>query len=164
MPKSKDKKAQVVSRYSSGGAVFRKVQEVQQVQKVQNATEWLLINPRDTDRWQLPKGTIDPGEKSQVTAVREVFEETGVKAEIIEKLETIRYFFTGDGERIFKSVVFYLMKSQGEEPKIEEQWAHEIAEAKWFAFEVALEKLTYKDEKALLKKAQEKVGKVSQVA
>lgn len=151
MGKSKDKKEKkfVTSRYSSGGAVFR---------TKNNSFEWILINPKDTDKWQLPKGTIDPGEKSQVTAVREVFEETGVKAEIIEKLETIRYFFTGDGQRIFKSVVFYLMKSDGGETKIEEIWAHEIAEARWFPFEEALEKLTYNSEKEILKKAQEKVN------
>lgn len=153
MRKDQDKKEKIVttSRYSSGGAVFR---------TRNNSFEWLLINPRDTDRWQLPKGTIDPGEKSQVTAVREVFEETGVKGEIIEKLETIRYFFAADGGKIFKSVVFYLMKSQGEEPKVEEEWSHEVTEAKWFPFEEALETLTYKSEKAILKKAQEKVGRV----
>ena len=150
MPKSKNQKnTQVLtSRFSAGGAVYRE------------SGEWLLINPKDTSRWQLPKGTIDPGEKSEVTAAREVFEETGVKGKIIEKITTIRYFFMADGHKIFKSVVFYLMKSDGEEPKIEEKWTHEINEAKWFPFDTAIQYLTYKSDKEILKKAKEKTGRV----
>lgn len=150
MSKSKKQKnTQVLtSHYSAGGAVYRQ------------KNEWLLINPKDTNRWQLPKGTIDPGEKSEVTAVREVFEETGVKGEIVEKIETIRYFFMADRHKIFKSVVFYLMKSAGEEPKIERKWAHEINEAKWFPFTTAIQNLTYKSDQEILKKAEEKTRRV----
>src|ERR1700722_20204584 len=49
----------------------------------------------------LPKGLVDPGEKSLETAVREVFEETGVTAEAVSKLADIKYVYTrawGDGQ------------------------------------------------------------------
>lgn len=139
--------------FSSGGAVFRKVRAVR-IQKV----EWLLVKPAGTNRWQLPKGTIDPGEKSADTAVREVFEETGAKAKVLEKIDTIKYFFNLDKERIFKSVVFYLMESEdGAETAIDPKWEHEIAEAIWLPFKEAEEKLTYSSERTILQKARNKV-------
>ena len=141
MAKSKEQKTKKVvkAHYSSGGAVYRSVPRESGVPGAQTS-EWLLINPTGTDKLQLPKGTIDPGERSNTTAVREVFEETGVSGEIVKKLSTVKYFFVADGQKIFKSVVFYLMKSKGEEPKVEEQWAHEVAEVAWFPFDIALYK------------------------
>src|SRR5262245_64420127 len=42
----------------------------------------------------LPKGLVDPGEKPDQTAVREVFEETGITATVIAKLSDIKYVYT----------------------------------------------------------------------
>ena len=36
--------------------------------------------------WALPKGNLDPGERPEETALREVFEETGVHGRLVEKL------------------------------------------------------------------------------
>lgn len=114
-----------------------------------------MIQPKGTKRWQLPKGKINRGEKSTDTAVREIFEETGVRAQILEKIEDIKYFFVQDKEKIFKVVTFYLMKSKdGKDTKIETQWEHEIAEAVWTPEEEALKKLSFKSEKQVLLKAQ----------
>src|SRR5215469_5847007 len=52
----------------------------------------------------LPKGLVDPGEKPDQTALREVREETGVEAEVILKLGDVRYIYTrtwGDHARVF---------------------------------------------------------------
>src|ERR1700686_603898 len=49
----------------------------------------------------LPKGLVDPGEKPLETALREVYEETGVTADPVVKLGDIKYVYTrswGDGE------------------------------------------------------------------
>ena len=140
-PKSQ---AKTKRHFSSGGAVFR-----------QNGgqREWLIIKPAGSLRWQLPKGTIDPGEKSAETAIREIFEETGVHAKVLEKIDTVRYFFNLDKERIFKSVVFYLMESEDNtEAVVDAKWAHEIAEAVWVPEDKALEMLSFKSEKQLLEK------------
>lgn len=101
----------------------------------------------------MPKGEIDEGEKGQTTAEREVFEETGVRARAQEKVEVLQYFYQTPTERIFKTVTFYLMESDGNEPKIKDEWKHEIAEARWFATEAAAEKLTYESERKVLLKA-----------
>ena len=61
----------------------------------------------------LPKGLVDPGEKPLETALREVFEETGVTADLVTKLGDIKYVYTrswAGGERVFKIVSFYLMR------------------------------------------------------
>lgn len=143
--KEKSQKSKVIFEFSAGGAVYR--------QKA--VQEWLLIQPQGTNRWQLPKGKIDQGEKSENTAVREVFEETGVRAVIIEKIEVIKYFYMLHGNKISKRVTFYIMKSDGEDSNIKDEWKHEIAEAKWCGFEEALNLLSFKSEKDILRKGSE---------
>ena len=62
--------------------------------------------------WALPKGNLDPGEKPEETAVREVFEETGVHGHLVEKLGDVKYTYTRrGGERVFKIVSFYLLQA-----------------------------------------------------
>src|SRR2546422_1037172 len=60
--------------------------------------------------WDFPKGHIESGESQEQAAIREVEEETGVKAEIIEKVGQTEYFYFEDGEKVLKTVVFFLMK------------------------------------------------------
>lgn len=43
----------------------------------------LLARRSDNGRWSVPAGVVDPGEQPADTAVREVLEETGVRAEIV---------------------------------------------------------------------------------
>lgn len=157
MAKSEENKKSQVSKahrhFSAGGAVFR---------NNRGQKEWLLIKPSGTKRWQLPKGKIDPGEKSADTAVREIFEETGVRARVREKIEDIKYFFTQDGERIFKVVTFYLMEStDGAQTHIKSQWEHEIAAARWTPEEEALKRLSFKSEKGVVEKGIKKLTQLN---
>lgn len=106
----------------------------------------------------MPKGKIDPGEKLTNTALREIFEETGVRSQVLEKIEDIKYFFVQDGERIFKVVTFYLMKSKdGKDTKVESQWEHEVAEAVWVPEDEVIKRLSFKSEKQILQKGIESV-------
>ena len=60
----------------------------------------------------LPKGAIDEGEKPDQTALREINEETGLTADLIDKLADIKYVYVrqwGDRARVFKIVSFYLL-------------------------------------------------------
>lgn len=156
MAKNKGQKDPLKKHFSAGGAVFRR--KIADAEKVE--LEWLIIKPAGYERWQLPKGTIEKGEKSQQTAEREIFEETGVRAKVVEKINTNRYFFVQNGQKIFKTVVFYLMKSQGEKTNIAQQWSHEVDFAVWVSTKEAMEKLTYKDDREVVIKAEEILRKV----
>ncbi len=68
---------------------------------------------RDRDTWTLPKGTPNPGETLEQTALREVAEETGLEVRIVEPVGAIEYFFVQEGTRIHKTVHYYLMAATG---------------------------------------------------
>jgi len=42
--------------------------------------------PEGTDAWQMPQGGIDEGEEAEAAALRELFEETGVRADLVDIL------------------------------------------------------------------------------
>ena len=110
----------------------------------------------------LPKGLVDPGEKPLETALREVYEETGVTAEPITKLGDSKYVYTrawGDGARVFKIVSFYLMRYRsGRINDIAPAMRVEVARASWVRLEDAASLLAYKGEKQMARRAMEYVG------
>ena len=107
----------------------------------------------------LPKGLVDPGEKPDATAVREVREETGVTASLITKLTDVRYTYVrswGDRERVFKIVSFYLLRYEsGRIDDVSENMRLEVSRALWLPLEEALTKLAYSGERQVVRKAQE---------
>jgi 8-oxo-dGTP pyrophosphatase MutT (NUDIX family) len=109
----------------------------------------------------LPKGLVDPGEKPLGTALREVFEETGINAELVAKLGDIKYVYTrtwAGGERVFKIVSFYLMRYRsGRIDDIAPEMRIEVACAKWIRLEDAVKLLAYKGEKQMAQRALEYV-------
>lgn len=106
----------------------------------------------------LPKGLVDPGEKPEETAVREVFEETGIRGEILVKLTDIKYVYVrkwGDGQRVFKIVSFYLLRyGSGEIDDVSEEMRVEVKRAMWIPLAGAEAKLSYRGEKDVVRLAQ----------
>jgi 8-oxo-dGTP pyrophosphatase MutT (NUDIX family) len=109
----------------------------------------------------LPKGLVDPGEKPVESAVREVYEETGVMAEPVTKLADSKYVYTrtwGDGRRVFKIVSFYLMRYRsGRINDIAPAMRIEVARARWVPLEDAPRLLAYTGEKQMARRALEYV-------
>ena len=146
MPESKPK-LKWQRKYSAGGIVYRNNDA---------GVEVLIIHPNKwfskegTGKWFLPKGVIEDHESAEVTAVREVKEETGVTGEIEEFLGEIQYFFKWEGENIFKNVKFYLMKYVAGEPTGDD---FEIHEARFVAINEALKMLDRKNERGIMEKA-----------
>ena len=59
--------------------------------------------------WVLPKGTVEPGETHEQTALREVMEEAGVRATIVKYIGKSQYNFTVPEDVVSKEVHWYLM-------------------------------------------------------
>ena len=107
----------------------------------------------------LPKGLVDKGENPEQTALREVLEETGLKAVLVTKLGDTKYVYVrswGDRERVFKIVGFYLLRYiSGEIDQIAEEMRIEVRRALWIPLDGADRKLAYSGEKEMIRRAQE---------
>ena len=108
--------------------------------------------------WALPKGLIDPGESPEATALREVAEETGAHGRSEGKLGDVKYVYTWAGERIFKVVSFYLVRSSGGRlGDVPPEHRHEVAEVRWLLLEEAPRLLAYGGERQMATKALERL-------
>ncbi|CAB4879930.1 unannotated protein [freshwater metagenome] len=103
----------------------------------------------------LPKGHPDGDETPEQAALREVREETGVEAEIVEPLETIGYWYQRDGRRIRKSVAFFLLRHLAGDPEVHRD--HEIDEARWMPIDQAAKELTYPGDRKMVRLAAAKL-------
>jgi 8-oxo-dGTP pyrophosphatase MutT (NUDIX family) len=115
---------------------------------------WLVVGSRRRDRdsrtWTLPKGTPDPGETREETALREVAEETGLTVRITAPLDSIEYWFVQSGTRIHKTVHYYLMEPTGGDLALHDR---EFEEVRWVRFNEASSLLTFETERALVARA-----------
>ena len=107
--------------------------------------------------WGLPKGTPEPGETLEETAIREVTEETGLSIILGAPIDSIQYWFVrpNDGVKCHKTVYFYLMSSQGGSFSDHD---HEFDEVRWSNSEESSRTLTHKNEIDILRKAIEMVS------
>ncbi|REA63124.1 NUDIX hydrolase [Dyadobacter luteus] len=69
--------------------------------------KWLFMFRRK--KWDLPKGKLDKGENSKQAAVREIEEETGVKAVIRDRVCTTWHTYSLNNSRILKRTKWYLL-------------------------------------------------------
>ena len=137
-------KKAIKRKFSAGGVVFK---------KAGTKILWLIIQPEggghwSKGRWQFPKGWIEKGEQSMAAAKREVEEETGVKANVVEKIDHIRVFFYDEKKnKVFKTITLFLMEYQGEGEKKED--GEKIAAIEWLSYEEAYKRLTFDSEKKI---------------
>jgi 8-oxo-dGTP pyrophosphatase MutT (NUDIX family) len=104
--------------------------------------------------WALPKGLIDAGEKPAETALREGFEETGVRGELDRKLGDVRYVYTWQGEHVLKIVSFFLARAKaGRIGDLPPGMEREVAEARWLPLVDAQQLLAYRGEREMAAKA-----------
>ena len=120
---------------------------------------WLAaVRPRGKPGgvWALPKGLIDAGESPAETALREGYEETGIRARLERKLGDVRYVYTWQGERVFKIVSFYLAyAASGRIGDLPAGMEVEVADARWVPLADARRLLAYKGEREMAAKALE---------
>ncbi|MEV7552612.1 NUDIX hydrolase [Amycolatopsis sp. NPDC089917] len=102
--------------------------------------------------WSLPKGHIEDGETHEQTAVREVKEETGISARVLQPLGTIDYWFVAERRRVHKTVHHFILESTGGELSDEDV---EVTEVAWVPLADLETTLAYSDERKLVRKAKE---------
>jgi 8-oxo-dGTP pyrophosphatase MutT (NUDIX family) len=132
------------SEHSAGGVVIRR----------ERGGIDVVLAARRTRKgdlaWGLPKGLVERGEEPSQTAIREVEEETGLQAEILEPLGDISYWYVWEDERIKKKVTFFLMQALGGDMSNHD---HEMEDVRWFPLDQAKRKASYSSERDVLRRA-----------
>jgi 8-oxo-dGTP pyrophosphatase MutT (NUDIX family) len=155
----------MVREVSAGGVVFYSTPQGWQIAVIEPQKEppsaFPVTPAKKTSQKMLlalPKGLVDPGEKPEETAVREVLEETGLTAKLVRKLGDIKYAYVrtwGDNARVFKIVSFYLLRyEQGRIDEINPEMRVEVKRAFWMPLTDAVRKLSYRGEKDMARRAQ----------
>ncbi len=131
-------------QFSAGGVVFRK-----------EGPKTLILVAQHSQHhgWVFPKGLIGDhkkGEKKEETAVREVEEETGIRAEILKPLTPVTYWFVFEKEKIRKTVYYFLMDFIEDTGKRDK----EMENVAWLEKNEVMEKLTYKSDKSVWQEAE----------
>lgn len=131
-------------QFSAGGIVFKK----------EHGKVFVLIAKHSQHHgWVFPKGLIGDhvkGEDKEGTAVREVKEETGIKAKIIKPLTPVTYWFVFEKEKVRKTVYYFLMEYvSGDINKHD----HEMEAVEWLPKEKVEERLTYPSDKKVWQEA-----------
>ena len=144
---------------SAGAIIFR----------MENGVPLYLLLHYPSGHWEFAKGHIEEGEDAQQAALREIKEETGIEdLQIIPGFkEYAKYSFKksyglqGDAKKkapwVFKLVVFYLAKTQTPQVNISKEHQGFL----WLPCQDAIKKITYKNAKELLKKANDFISKAS---
>lgn len=134
---------------SAGGIVIRLV----------DGRPHLVVGMRRRERvgltWTLPKGTPNPGETLEQTALREVGEETGLDVAVREPVGSIEYTFVQRGTRIHKTVHYFAMEPVGGDLARHD---HEFEDVRWIALADAASTLTFETERDLVARTAMRLG------
>ena len=130
----------MLNEKSCGAVVYNKGSEV----------NYLLLQ-YEAGHWDFVKGNVEAGETEQQTASRELQEETGIAdAKFIDNFkEKITYFYKRQGNTVYKEVIFFLMEAGTADVTLSFEHIGYV----WLPYTQAMQKLTFKNARDVLKKA-----------
>jgi len=113
--------------------------------------KYLLLH-YEAGHWDFSKGNVEKGETPEITARREIMEETGIEdiTFIPGFDEKIRYFYKRQKKTIVKEVEFLLAETKSERVTL----SFEHTGFEWLRFSEASERITFRNSKEILKKAE----------
>jgi 8-oxo-dGTP pyrophosphatase MutT (NUDIX family) len=114
--------------------------------------EVLLVTSKRNGNWIFPKGHIEKGETAEVAALREAKEEAGVIGKVIGPAGVLEFGFFGVGVR-----VEYFLAELTRESGPPEKGRKKV----WCGLDEALERLSYKNTRKVLRKAWKQVERLS---
>lgn len=127
--------------FSAGLVLFR----------LENYERRYLVLQYPHGHWDFVKGKIESGESKLDAANRELEEETGLKAEIVNEFEEqISYIFREDNELIDKTVFYFIGRTTQKDVVLSD----EHTDFKWLSYHQAEGQLTFTNAKEILKKAE----------
>jgi len=131
----------MIEELSAGGVVFFR--------------NTILLLKKFNGDYVLPKGRVEQGETLETAAVREVYEESGTKADIIKYLSKISYEFirnTNENNiRIKKVVHWFIMEAKDMECRPQKNEG--FIEADYYTLKNAVKLARYDDERSVIEKA-----------
>ena len=101
--------------------------------------------------WVLPKGTMEEGEEQTETALREVQEETGVRAHIVKYIGDSEFTFNVPEDTVYKTVHWFLMRSENYHSKPQKE--EYFFDSGYYKYHEAYHLLRFPNEKQILKDA-----------
>jgi 8-oxo-dGTP diphosphatase len=110
--------------------------------------EVAVIHRPRYDDWSLPKGKVDPGEIEPVTAVREIAEETGFRAQLGRRLTSVSYPI----EQGTKKVRYWAARVDPTYSPGEFTPNHEVDKLLWLPVSDALNRLGYAHDRKVLRR------------
>jgi len=115
---------------------------------------FLLQN--DKKEWVLPKGVIRSGDLARDVALRRMASEAGVMAEVVSTAGETTYEFYSISRRapVCNRVTWYIMKAASADYRV--AFDQGFLDGGWFPIEPAVERITYSQDRALLRLAWEK--------
>jgi 8-oxo-dGTP pyrophosphatase MutT (NUDIX family) len=127
---------------SAGGVVYR----------IADGEPLFLLIRDSYDNWGFPKGHLEPGERPEAAAAREVLEETGLAELAVRgEIETIDWYFRFRGRLIHKVCHFFLMEA--EETTTRPQADEGITACRWERFDEAVVLVSYENARDVLRRA-----------
>jgi len=134
-------------QFSAGGIIYKKARSASSGQD----EIFILVSQHSQHHgWVFPKGLIDEKENKEQAALREVKEEVGVDGKIIRALNPVTYWFVMEGEKIRKTVYYFIMEYAGGDITKHD---HEMENVEWLPIEKVEERLTYKSDKIVWQEA-----------
>lgn len=103
--------------------------------------------------WCLPKGHLEGDETPEQAAEREVFEETGIRGQVLRRLGVIDYWFSSDDRRVHKVVHHFLIGATGGSLTVEGDPDGEAEDAQWVSVAELQQRLAYPNERRLAEAA-----------